>query len=189
MSILGTIMSTILGGRVQPAPPPAAMAASQEGGMAPIVAPKPPHAQAPPTGSEEPRTTAPTVAPTPPHAKAQADAPTPPAQPEAPKPQPQPAAHAKTPPSPATSHQVDVAAVLDKRAEEIDEQLDWRTSIVDLMKLLKLDSSLTARKALAKELNYTGATQDSAAMNVWLHRQVMAKLVQGGGKLPADVKH
>jgi hypothetical protein len=84
---------------------------------------------------------------------------------------------------------VDVAAVLDARAEETNEELNWRTSIVDLMKLLKLDSSVNARKALAKELKYSGDTADSAAMNVWLHKQVMAKLVEGGGKLPSDVKH
>ena len=82
-----------------------------------------------------------------------------------------------------------MAAVLDKRAEETDQDLNWRTSIVDLMKLLKLDSSLAARKTLAKELNYTGDTKDLAAMNMWLHKQVMAKLVQGGGKLPSDVRH
>jgi hypothetical protein len=84
---------------------------------------------------------------------------------------------------------VDVAAVLDARAEEADEELNWRTSIVDLMKLIKLDSSVTARKALAKELKYGGDTADSAAMNVWLHKQVMARLVEGGGRLPSDVKH
>jgi hypothetical protein len=119
---------------------------------------------------------APTVAPTPSYAKSD---PTPA----------QPAARAETPPSAATPGQVDVAAVLDKRAEETKEDLDWRTSIVDLMKLLKLDSSLAARKRLAEELSYTGDTKDSAAMNVWLHKQVMAKLVQGGGKLPSDVRH
>jgi hypothetical protein len=84
---------------------------------------------------------------------------------------------------------VDVAAVLDARAEETDEELNWRTSIVDLMKLLKLDSSVNARKALAKELKYDGDTADSAAMNMWLHKRVMARLVEGGGKLPSDVKH
>jgi hypothetical protein len=81
-----------------------------------------------------------------------------------------------------------VAAVLDERAKEAGQKLDWRTSIVDLMKLLKLDSGAAARKALAKELNYAGDTKDSAAMNVWLHKQVMAKLAQNGGKLPDDLK-
>jgi hypothetical protein len=96
------------------------------------------------------------------------------------------------PPSAApgkTAPQVDVAAVLDKLAKESKERLDWRTSIVDLMKLLKLDSSLAARKTLAKELQYTGDTNDSAAMNVWLHKQVMAKLEQGGGRVPTDLRH
>ena len=68
------------------------------------------------------------------------------------------------------------------------EKLAWRTSIVDLMKALDLDSSLAARKELAKELNYTGDTNNSAAMNVWLHKQIMAKLAANGGKLPADIK-
>ena len=64
----------------------------------------------------------------------------------------------------------------------------WRTSIVDLMKALNLDSSIGARKQLAKELNYTGDTNDSATMNVWLHKQIMGKLAANGGKLPADIK-
>jgi hypothetical protein len=83
---------------------------------------------------------------------------------------------------------VDVAAIIDKAVAVSGEKLDWRTSIVDLMKALGLDSSLAARKQLASELNYTGNTNDSAAMNVWLHKQVMAKLAANGGKLPADVK-
>jgi hypothetical protein len=68
------------------------------------------------------------------------------------------------------------------------EKLEWRTSIVDLMKALDIDSSLSARKELAHELGYTGDTNDSASMNIWLHKQVMAKLVANGGKLPSDVK-
>lgn len=83
---------------------------------------------------------------------------------------------------------VDVEAVLEKMAATTGQKLNWRTSIVDLMKLLKLDSGLAARKTLAKELNYTGDTNDSAKMNVWLHKQVMAKLAQNGGKLPDDLK-
>ena len=90
---------------------------------------------------------------------------------------------------PPTKAQVDVAAVMDKLAEETDEDLDWRHSIVDLMKLLKLDSSLAARKQLAGELQYTGNTKDSATMNIWLHKQVMLKLAENGGKVPADLKH
>ena len=83
---------------------------------------------------------------------------------------------------------VDVAPILDKAVAAQGEKLAWRTSIVDLMKALKIDSSLGARKELAKELGYTGDTNDSATMNVWLHKQVMAKLAANGGKLPADVK-
>jgi Domain of unknown function (DUF3597) len=83
---------------------------------------------------------------------------------------------------------VDVAAIVDKAAAATGEKLAWRTSIVDLMKALGLDSSLTARKQLAKELNYTGDTNDSATMNVWLHKQIMGKLAANGGKLPSDIK-
>jgi Domain of unknown function (DUF3597) len=68
------------------------------------------------------------------------------------------------------------------------KKLDWRRSIVDLMKLLKLDSGLSARKELAKELHYTGDTNDTAAMNVWLHKQVMIKLAENGGKVPDSLK-
>jgi Domain of unknown function (DUF3597) len=83
---------------------------------------------------------------------------------------------------------VDVAAIVDKAAAASGEKLAWRTSIVDLMKALKLDSSLNARKQLAKELNYTGDPNDSATMNVWLHKQIMTKLAANGGKLPGDIK-
>jgi len=83
---------------------------------------------------------------------------------------------------------VDVAAIVDKAAAAKGEKLAWRTSIVDLMKALGLDSSLNARKELAKELNYTGDTNDSATMNVWLHKQIMGKLAANGGKLPSDIK-
>ena len=68
------------------------------------------------------------------------------------------------------------------------QQLNWRSSIVDLLKLLGLDSSLQSRKELAAELNYTGDTNDSAKMNIWLHRQVMNKLAANGGKVPADLR-
>jgi hypothetical protein len=94
-------------------------------------------------------------------------------------------APAGMPSAPAGS--VDVSAVLTKLAAANKEHLDWKTSIVDLMKLLNLDSSLTARKALAQELHYTGDTNNSAAMNVWLHAQVMQKLAANGGKVPADL--
>lgn len=91
-------------------------------------------------------------------------------------------------PAPAPAAKVDVAAILDdltKRSGEDD--IDWRKSIVDLMKILKLDSSLKARKQLAQELHYTGSTKNSAELNQWLHKQVMTKLVENGGKLPSDV--
>ena len=84
---------------------------------------------------------------------------------------------------------VDVAAILDKAVAAKGEKLEWKTSIVDLMKALDIDSSLTARKELAKELGYTGDTNDSASMNIWLHKQMMARLAANGGKLPADIKH
>jgi len=84
--------------------------------------------------------------------------------------------------------QVDVAAVLTKLGEQNKEDLDWRRSIVDLMKLLNLDSSLAARKQLAQELRYSGDMNDSASMNIWLHKQVMQKLAENGGKVPADLR-
>ena len=100
---------------------------------------------------------------------------------------PSPAAPASgMPPKPAT--QVDVAAILDKLAAQSKEKLDWRLSIVDLMKLLNLDSSLTARKALADELHYTGNKNDTATMNIWLHKEVMQKLADNGGKVPDDLR-
>jgi hypothetical protein len=84
---------------------------------------------------------------------------------------------------------VDVAAIVDKAVAAKHEKLEWRTSIVDLMKALDIDSSLSARKELAKELGFSGDTNDSASMNVWLHKQVMAKLAANGGKLPPEIKH
>jgi Domain of unknown function (DUF3597) len=84
---------------------------------------------------------------------------------------------------------VDVAPILDQAVKAKGEKLEWRTSIVDLMKALDIDSSFAARKDLAKELGYTGDTNDSASMNIWLHKQVMAKLAANGGKLPPDIKH
>jgi len=83
---------------------------------------------------------------------------------------------------------VDVAGVLTKLAAEKREKLDWQKSIIDLMKLLDLDSSLSARKELAQELRYSGDTNDSASMNVWLHKQVMRKLAENGGKVPEELQ-
>ena len=89
---------------------------------------------------------------------------------------------AAAPAAPAQS--VDVAPILDKAVAAKGEKLEWRTSIVDLMKALDIDSSFSARKELAKELGFTGDSNDSASMNIWLHKQVMAKLAANGGKLP-----
>ena len=83
---------------------------------------------------------------------------------------------------------VDVEKILTERAASNAEKLNWRTSIVDLMKLLGLDSSLGARKSLATELHFSGDMNDSATMNIWLHKQVMNKLAQNGGKVPNDLK-
>jgi hypothetical protein len=83
--------------------------------------------------------------------------------------------------------QVDIAAVLDRMAASHKEKLDWKHSIVDLMKLVGMDSSLAERKELAADLHYTGDTNDSATMNMWLHKEVMRKLAENGGKVPADL--
>jgi hypothetical protein len=91
--------------------------------------------------------------------------------------------------SAAPASSVDVAAIVDKAAASKGEKLAWRTSIVDLMKALDIDSSFSARKELATELGYTGDSNDSASMNIWLHKQVMAKLAANGGKLPPEIKH
>jgi len=91
--------------------------------------------------------------------------------------------------SAAPAATVDVAPILDKAVAAKGEKLEWRTSIVDLMKALDIDSSFSARKELAKELGYTGDSNDSASMNIWLHKQVMTKLAANGGKLPPEIKH
>jgi len=88
----------------------------------------------------------------------------------------------------AAQPQVDVEAVLTDMASKNSSNLNWRQSIVDLMKLLGLDSSLEARKQLASELHYSGDTNDSASMNIWLHKQVMQKLAENGGKVPAELR-
>lgn len=92
--------------------------------------------------------------------------------------------------APASSlHEVDVTAILDGLVAKHGQKLDWRHSIVDLLKALDLDSSLSARKELAVELHYTGSTDDTATMNVWLIKQVIAKIAANGGKVPADLMH
>jgi hypothetical protein len=82
---------------------------------------------------------------------------------------------------------VDIVAVLDDLNEKNPETLDWRVSIVDLLKVLGIDSSLANRKALAAELKYDGDGSDSAKMNIWLHEKVIALVAANGGKVPADL--
>ena len=97
-----------------------------------------------------------------------------------------PIAVAESPPKPIA--EVDVEKLLTDLAKKSAEKFNWRTSIVDLMKLLNIDSSLSSRKDLAKELHHTGDMDDSASMNIWLHRQVINKVAANGGKVPADLK-
>jgi hypothetical protein len=120
-----------------------------------------------------------------------APAPAPAAPQAAPAPAPQAqagTAGAAAAPAAALNQQVDVEEILTNMQKASGQQLNWRSSIVDLLKLLNLDSSLQARKELAAELHYTGDTNDSASMNIWLHKQVMTKLAQNGGKVPADLQ-
>jgi 3-oxoacyl-ACP reductase-like protein len=103
----------------------------------------------------------------------------------------QPAAAPAAAPPPAApaapARVVDVTAILDGFAANNPEKLDWKKSIVDLMKLVGMDSSFKARKQLAQELNYTGDPNDSASMNVWLHKQVLIKIAENGGKVPQEL--
>ncbi|UXS04368.1 DUF3597 domain-containing protein [Agrobacterium tumefaciens] len=100
---------------------------------------------------------------------------------------PAPAQPTATGAAPAPAGAVDVAAILDAAVKKNGQKLDWKHSIVDLLKALDLDSSLSARKELAAELHYPGDTSDSAAMNMWLHKAVIKKLSENGGKLPAEL--
>jgi hypothetical protein len=92
------------------------------------------------------------------------------------------------PPAPKPMTRGEVEAMIKNLADKSPEKLNWNQSIVDLMKLLKLDSSLKAREQLAKELGYTGALDGSAEMNIWLHKQVMTKLAESGGVVPDSLK-
>lgn len=130
---------------------------------------------------------------------------TPAPAPAAPAPAPAPTPSAAAKPAPATpspaptaapaaaaaaakpAAPVDVAAVLDAAVAKSGQKLNWKTSIVDLMKALGLDSSLEHRKELAHELGYSGDSSDSAKMNIWLHKKVLAELQANGGKVPADL--
>jgi len=130
---------------------------------------------------------APAAAPTPtagaPAATAPASTPAAAPAPATPIPTPAPTTTAQAP----AAANVDVAAILDQAVKAKKQKLNWRTSIVDLMKALDIDSGLKARKALAEELGYTGDMGDSAKMNIWLHKQVIKKLAENGGKVPADL--
>jgi Domain of unknown function (DUF3597) len=123
-------------------------------------------------GKAKPDQPAPAVEPTPDPAVAQASAQ---------------AADPAAAPAPAPLADVDVAVIMDQFVSESGQTLNWRTSIVDTMKALGVDSSLEHRKQLAQELKYTGDMNDSASMNIWLHKQVMVALAANGGKLPPDL--
>ena len=167
MSVFGSIMSRIFSrNQANAAPVPGDAGAAAPGATAPVAdeAPKPAAAQAP-------GATVPPVPGTAPMASGAAGA----------------------APSPGAGQgqgqqAVDVEAVLTEMAAGQGQKLNWRQSIVDLMKLLGLDSSLDNRKELARELNYSGDMNDSASMNIWLHKQVMRKLAENGGKVPEDLK-
>ena len=108
-----------------------------------------------------------------------------PAAPAAPAPI---AAPAPTPvAAPVPLAEVDVTAILDDMAAKSGEDLDWKKSIVDLMKVVGMDSSLHARQELAKDLNYSGDMHDSASMNIWLHKEVLTRFAANGGKLPSHL--
>ena len=145
-------------------------------GTTAAVQPGAPAAKATPTAAAQPGT---------PAAKG---SPTAAAQPGAPAAQGTPTAGA----APATGKamtQAEVEAMIKKIADGQSEKLNWQQSIVDLMKLLKLDSSLTARKQLAQELGYKGSLDGSAEMNIWLQKEVMTKLAESGGVVPESLKH
>ena len=87
----------------------------------------------------------------------------------------------------AASAPVDVEAIMTDLEAKSGHKSNWRYSIVDLMSLLGMDNSLADRRALAQELGYTGDMSDSASMNIWLHKQVMKRMAENGGKVPADL--
>ncbi len=159
MSILGSIVDAIFGGPAKAAtPPPSATPAPGTAGSKTSGVPQPGTAGSKTSGTPQPAET-----------KVAVNAPA-------------------SAPAQASGGVVDVAAQMDRiQAASKEKGMDWRRSIVDLMKLLDLDSSLKARKELAKELNDTGNTK-SAEMNQWLHKQVMIKLAENGGKVPAELK-
>lgn len=128
-----------------------------------------------------------TAAPSTPPSKTPSPAPSvPPSTAQSPAAVNAPAVAPATPASTSTQN-VDVASILDNAVKGHGQKLQWRTSIVDTMKALNLDSSLAARKELADELGYTGDKNDSASMNVWLQKALMKKLAENGGKVPAEL--
>jgi Domain of unknown function (DUF3597) len=133
------------------------------------------HATAAPSSSAAPTSSA-VASPTPTVAAATPTSPTTPA-----------ASGTASSPAAAPPQAVDVTAILDDLAAKNPEKLDWRKSIVDLMKLVGVDSSLAARKELAAELHYSGDENDSATMNIWLHKQVIKKIAENGGKVPKEL--
>ena len=119
------------------------------------------------------------------HGAAKASAQPAPAAPDSGTGQPKPGAAPASAQQPVSA--VDVAAILDRMASENTQKLDWKHSIVDLMKLVGMDSSLEARRELAADLKYSGDTKDTATMNIWLHKEVMKKLAENGGKVPKEL--
>ncbi|MBX9880498.1 MAG: DUF3597 domain-containing protein [Sphingomonas sp.] len=122
------------------------------------------------------------------HKRKAAPQPAPAAAQNAPRPQPQPPhpqAQAPAPQPAAQVQPIDIEAHLEELARHGGQQLDWRHSIVDLMKLVGIDPSLHNREDLARELGYGGALGGSAEMNIWLHKAVMRELEKSGGKVPA----
>jgi hypothetical protein len=166
MSIFDKIKNAIFGNEAQAAPMPETSAAEPAARRTSTSAPLSPAPAAP----------TPSVASAP--APASATAPTATAAPSA---------TSATPGATSPARTVDIEPILDQAVKKSGQKLEWRKSIVDLMKALDLDSSLTARKELAHELKYTGDADDSATMNVWLHKALMKKLAENGGKVPADL--
>ena len=136
------------------------------------------HAGQAPASAQAPQATRPAAQAAPQQPAAQ--------QPAAQKPVQQPAPQ-QAPAAAATMERVDIEQVLDGLAANNPQKLNWRTSIVDLMKLVGMDSTLQERKELADELGYTGDKGDSAKMNMWLHKEVMRRMEQNGGKVPANL--
>jgi hypothetical protein len=176
VSILGNLLSRLTGGRTSSPPPSPAPRPSAD--KAPRGTDRPP-----PAAEPAPRVT---TAPPPTAAAATLGANTP-----GPVPTPQPPL-AQGDPIPRAGEelgQVDLAKHLDALAAKSGQTLDWRRSIVDMMKLLGMDSSLTERQALARELGYTGNAGDSARMNIWLHQEVLQRIARNGGHVPPELLH